>query len=72
MSYVAIYAIRPDGDVYYLDEANNNHGFAPLVWQYLMAQYCLHPTGDPYELESRWNYDPPMEPYGHRETRTRR
>lgn len=51
MSYVTIYRIDADGDVERLGEAKNNHGFAPLVWDKLMAQYRITPTGP------RWGDD---------------
>lgn len=58
MSFVTVYAIRPNGDAALLGEAKNNHGFAPLVWQKLMVQYGLHPTGSPYDLKPAWHYEP--------------
>ena len=35
VSYVSVYAVRQSGDVECIGEARNNHGFAPLVWDYL-------------------------------------
>lgn len=58
MSYVAIYMVDESGDVRSYGEAHNNHGYAPMVWQYLTVQYGLHPTGKPYDLEPVWNYKP--------------
>lgn len=58
MSYVTIYGIDSEGDVERYGEAKNNHGYAPLVWQYLTVQYGIHPTGKPYDLTPMWNYQP--------------
>ncbi len=58
MSYVEIFRITESGDVLTYDTARNNHGYAGIVWQYLMVQYGLHATGRPYELNPPWNYEP--------------
>lgn len=41
MSYVSIFAVRKDGLVQSVGTAGNNHGFAPLVWDYLVAKYKI-------------------------------
>lgn len=45
MSYVTIYRVEADGDVAWLGEAKNNHGFAPVVWDTFITKYNAPGSG---------------------------
>lgn len=58
MSYVRLFKILPNGDTQVYGEARNNHGFAPLIWEWLGKKYnkippdaYLHGEG---VLEQTW------------------
>lgn len=48
MSYVSLLVVEKSGLVKQYSEARNNHGFAPLFWQYAAAKYKTY-TG-PYTV----------------------
>lgn len=50
MSYVEIYAVRPNGDVELYDEVHNAHGGAMRIWRALGDDY-----GNPFPM---WNDEP--------------
>lgn len=60
MSYVEIHRVQANGEVVSYDSAKNNHGFAPIVWDKLAAQYKI-PIGS---ILSEDRYNKVWEAYG--------